>query len=141
MEHFTVQYYNFLRFCRIIFLFFSDFSSGNQFNLEDSSDEEDANSFFGPAKNQLKVNYSMFSKESDGESSHSRMNITINDSDCDFLESSIVKIKDIDTDARENLSSTNSENIQSSFNEYSPNVNRRVKSKQGKRFLMPKGKK
>ena len=83
----------------------------------------------------------MFSKESDGESSHSRMNITINDSDCDFLESSIVKIKDIDTEARENLSSTNSENIQSSFNEYSPNVNRRVKSKQGKRFLMPKGKK
>ena len=109
MEHFTVQYYDFsLRFCRIIFLFFSDFSSGNQFNLEDSSDEEDAQSFFGPAKNHLKVKYSMFSKESDGESSHSRMNITINDNDCDFLESSIVKIKDIDTEARENLSSTNS---------------------------------
>ena len=32
----------------------------------------------------------------------------------------------------------NSENIQSSFNEYSQNVNRRVNSKQGKRFLMPK---
>ena len=117
------------------------FTSGYQLNLEDSSDEEDAQSFFGPSKNQLNDQCSILTKEADGKSSQSGRKITINDSDCDSLESAIVKIKDIDTESRVNVSSTNSESVQSATNENSPNINRQVKSRKGKRFLMTKGKK
>ena len=109
-----------------------------QIHTEDSSDDEDAHSFFGTAKDRKTDKHGIDTKDSDDDSSQLKVGITINQDDRKSYNSETLTSTEWEsTDNR--LSSSPSERMQSSSNKSSSKLTI-GKSKRMKRFLMPKSK-
>ena len=109
--------------------------TGNQEAHEDSSDDDDTHKFFGSVSDTQKNTYSLKTFDSDNKFIECTFD-SINQSDTsrDKLES----IKTQETVLSKSTNFPNYDCIKSSLNEKSPLV--KGKSKQIKRFLMPRGK-
>lgn len=116
----------------------SQSSKDIQIHTEDSSDDEDAHSFFGTVKDRKTDKDGIDTKDSDDDSSQLKVGISINQDDRKSYNSETSTSTEWEsTDNR--LSSSPSERIQLSSNKHSSKFIV-GKSKRMKRFLMPKTK-
>ena len=109
-----------------------------QIHTEDSSDDEDAHSFFGTAKDRKIDKHGIDTKDSDDDSSRLKVGITINQDDRKSYNSETLTSTEWESNDNR-LSSSPSERMQSSSNKSSSKLTT-GKSKRIKRFLMPKSK-